>query len=344
MNTLIRALIVDDSAFVRKVVREMLSRSPFIEVVGMARDGEEALALIPELKPDVITCDLMMPRMDGVEFVRRQMAIKALPILMLTASPEDSEHVMEAIEAGAVDLVQKPTALASDELKTIREELIEKVKAAAGAPMDKLGSARGAVARPVQARRASRVDIVAIGVSTGGPQALRYLLPQFPADFPVPVAIVLHMPVGYTAMFAEKLDEISTLKVREASSGGLLEPGTATLGQAGRHFALKRTAAGNVVAQLPAQPADKPHKPSVDVLFQSAAQVHGGRVLAVVLTGMGEDGKEGAAWVKARGGTVLTESEESCVIYGMPRSVKEAGLSDGSYPLNAMAEAISKYL
>lgn len=342
MDRIIRAMIIDDSAFARKVVREMLSRSPFIEVVGMARNGEEALAQIPLLKPDVITCDLLMPGMDGVEFVRRQMAAKPLPILMLTASPEDSERVIEAIDAGAVDLVRKPTALANDELMAIREELIEKVKAAARAPAEKLCVAHPQVAAPVRAKRASRVDIVVLGISTGGPQALRYLVPQFPADFPVPIAIVLHMPEGYTAIFAEKLAEISKVRVREASSGGLLEPGTATLGKAGRHFVLKRTASGTVVAQLATQPDDKPHRPSVDVLFHSAAQVYGERVLAVVMTGMGNDGKEGSAWVKARGGTVLTESEKSCVIYGMPRSVAEAGLSDGAFSLDDMAEAISR--
>jgi two-component system chemotaxis response regulator CheB len=188
------------------------------------------------------------------------------------------------------------------------------------------------------------VDAVLIGISTGGPQALRYLLPQFPADFPVPIIIVLHMPVGYTAMFAEKLDEISQLKVVEAGEGTVVQAGQAIVAQAGRHLLLKRNAAGILQTQLSAVPAEKPHRPSVDVLFESAAQAYGSRALAVVMTGMGDDGKQGAAWIKAQGGIVLTEAEESCVIYGMPRVVVDAGLSDASYRLEDMAGAISKYV
>lgn len=344
MGSLIRTLIVDDSAFVRKVVREILSRNPFIEVVGMARDGEEALSMVEELKPDVVTCDLQMPRMSGVEFVRLQMARRPLPILVLTATPEDGEMVLQALEAGAVDLVKKPNAMATDELLSIRDELVEKVKAASRAPAERLKPVTERAVAPVVPKHAGTVDIVLIGISTGGPQALRFLLPQFPADFPVPVAIVLHMPVGYTAMFAEKLNEICRMKVKEAQDGDLLEAGTILVGQAGRHLVLRRSAAGNVLAQLSIQPLDKPHRPSVDVLFQSAAETYRSRVLAVVMTGMGEDGKQGAAWVKAQGGTVLTEAEESCVIYGMPRAVAESGLSDGSYTLGGMAEGIAKHL
>ena len=344
-GALIRTLIVDDSAFVRKVVREILSRSPFIEVVGMARDGEEALAQVEELNPDVVTCDLQMPRMGGVEFVRRQMEKRPVPILVLTASPEDGEQVLLALEAGAVDMVQKPSALATDELLAIRDELVAKVKAAARAPVAKLKASTAEEPFPlVVARAAAKVDLVVIGVSTGGPQALRHLLPQIPADFPVPVAIVLHMPVGYTALFAEKLNEICKVPVKEAQEGDLLVKGQVIIAQAGRHLVLRKSAAGNVLVQLVTHPLEKPHRPSVDVLFQSAAEVFRSRVLGVVMTGMGDDGKQGAAWIKAQGGTILTESEESCVIYGMPRVVVEAGLSDGSYPLNLMAENIAKRL
>ena len=159
------------------------------------------------------------------------------------------------------------------------------------------------------------------------------MLPLLPADFPVPIAIVLHMPVGYTALYAEKLNEVCNLEVKEAEDGDVLLPGRVLLACAGRHLGFRRTAAGTVVAQLPVQPLEKIHRPSADVLFRSAAEVFGGRVLAVVMTGMGDDGKEGAAWVKAQGGTVLTEAEKSCVIYGMPRSIVEAGLSDLRRPV-----------
>ncbi|HYG24014.1 MAG TPA: chemotaxis response regulator protein-glutamate methylesterase [Verrucomicrobiae bacterium] len=343
MNQLIRTLIVDDSAFVRKVVREMLSRCPYIEVVGAARDGQEALELAQQLNPQVITCDLMMPKLDGVGFVREQMSRAPIPILILTASPEDGERALLAMDAGAVDIVQKPTALANDDLLGIREQLVDKVKAASRAPVGRPRPrpAKSRIPMPGGGLRPpSRADIVVIGISTGGPQALRHIIPQFPAQFSIPIAVVLHMPVGYTHLYAQKLNELCALNVMEAREGEVLEPGKVLVAQAGRHLLVRRSPAGNVVAQMSIQPLDLPHRPAVDVLFQSAAEVYGERVLGVVMTGMGSDGKEGAAWIKARGGTILTEAEESCVIYGMPRVVVEAGLSDGAVPLEQMAQSI----
>jgi len=341
---LIRTIIVDDSAFVRKVVRQMLSSSPRIDVVGLARNGEDALQMVESLRPDVVTCDLIMPELDGVGFVRRQMARRPLPILILTASPQDAERVLEALAAGAVDFVQKPTALASRELLFIRDELIAKVEAAAQTRTQTFSPRSEPKPVLVEPAGAANVDIVVLGISTGGPQALRYLVPEFPTHFPVPLVMVLHMPVGYTAFFAEKLAEVSQLPVREASDGCIVHPGEALLAPAGRHLSFRRGADGQVSVQLSVQPLDKPHRPSVDVMFQSAAQVFGRRVLGVVMTGMGDDGKEGARWIKAQGGTILTESEESCIVYGMPRSVVESGLSDASFPLTSMAEEISKRL
>lgn len=344
----LRVLIVDDSAFVRKTVREMLAACPQILVVGVARDGEEALDLVVELQPDVITCDLLMPRLDGVGFVRKQMARRPLPILVLTAAPQDGVHVIEALTAGAIDFVQKPTALATDDLRLVSEQLVAKVMFAGRAAVGSHPPPAPVLATPVLARAGSasplgavgRYDVLVLGISTGGPQALRYLLPQFGADFPVPIAMVLHMPVGYTALYAEKLNELCALEVREAREGDALRPGLALLAQAGRHLQFRRAREGHVVAHLPLQPIDKTHRPAADVLFRSAAETYGSRVLALVMTGMGDDGKEGAAWVKAQGGTVLTEAEKSCVIYGMPRSVVEAGLSDAAIPLHELAPEI----
>ena len=345
MSQLIRTLVVDDSAFVRKVVREMLSRSPYIDVVGVARDGDEALEMVEQLRPDVVTCDLQMPGLDGVRFVREQMSRRPLPILILTASPEDGERTLEAINAGAIDFMRKPTALANNEILIIRDELVEKVKAAARVPLGRLRQEMPeTVETPEFGARKTKFDLVVIGISTGGPQALRYLIPQFPADFPVPIAMVLHMPVGYTQLFAEKLNELCALKVREAREGDPLVAGTALLAQAGRHMLFRRTLNGHVIVQLSTEPVNLPHRPAADLLFQSASEMYRERVLAVVMTGMGHDGRQGAAWIKAQGGTVLTEAEESCVIYGMPRSVVEAGLSDGAIPLGKMAQAIMERL
>ena len=338
MTELVRVLIVDDSAYVRKVIRQTLLRSPFIEVVGIARDGREALEMTAELKPDVITCDLIMPELDGVGFIREQMARTPVPIVVVSVASESGELVLAALDAGAVDFVQKPTALATDRLLEIGDELMEKVKAAAKARPTVLKPAPLAAAH--RAAGANAFDIVVIGISTGGPQALKMLIPKLPAELAVPVAIVLHMPVGYTELYARKLNDQSALTVLEAQGGEVLTPGQVYIAPAGRHLTLRRNPAGQVITYLDVRPLDTPYRPSVDSLFHSAADVYGSRVLGIVMTGMGSDGRDGAAWIKAKGGMVLTESEASCVVYGMPRSIVEAGLSDGEVRLEEMADAV----
>jgi two-component system, chemotaxis family, protein-glutamate methylesterase/glutaminase len=345
MDRVLKVLVVDDSAYVRKVVKQMLSRSPFLEVVGTARDGREALELVEQLEPDVVTCDLIMPELDGVGFVREQMRRRPLPIIIMSIASETGEAALTALDAGAVDFVQKPTALATEKIFEVSDELIEKVKSAAGIPMGRVKTSaptaeamRQQTPAPVTSKQLA--DVVVIGISTGGPQALKQLIPQLPADFPAPVAMVMHMPVGYTEMYAQKLDELSPLEVHEAREGDVLRAGLVLLAPAGRHLTFRRRAGGEVAAHLDARPFELPHRPAVDVLFQSAAEVYRQRVLGVVMTGMGSDGKQGAAWIKAQGGLIYTESEETCVVYGMPSSVVEAGLSDRSVPLDWMAQAI----
>jgi two-component system chemotaxis response regulator CheB len=332
---------VDDSAYVRKVVAQMLSRSPFIEVVGAARNGVDALEMVEQLEPDVVTCDLNMPLLDGVGFVAAQMARRPLPIIIITIAAGTGAQVLAALDAGAVDFVQKPTALATEKLMDIADELIEKVKAAANAPVRHRHAAAAVAPGRVLPPGASRgnLDIVVLGISTGGPQGLKVLIPRLPADFPVPIVMVMHMPIGYTEMYARGLNELSALTVTEARDEEVIVPGTAYLAPAGRHLTFRRQGA-EVLTHLDVRPLDTPHRPSVDVLFQSAAEVFDSRVLGVVMTGMGSDGREGSAWIKARGGVIFAEAEESCIVYGMPRSVVEAGLSDGVFPLELMAQAI----
>ena len=343
MDRVIRVLVVDDSAYVRKVVKQMLSRSPFIEVVGTARDGQEALEMVERLNPDVITCDLIMPGMDGTAFVREQMSRKPLPVLIVSIANESGELALAALDAGAIDFVQKPTALATEKILEVSDELIQKVKTAATVSMGHVRISPSEAVKPEPLTLASGgglADIIVLGISTGGPQALKYLIPQLPADLAVPIAIVLHMPVGYTEMYARRLDEISSLKVVEAQEGDRVEPGVVLLAPAGRHLSFIRGHDGSVVTHLDTRPFDTPHRPSVDVLFQSAAEIFRNRTLGVVMTGMGSDGKQGAAWIKAQGGMIITEAEETCVVYGMPWSVFQAGLSDRSVPLDLMARAI----
>jgi two-component system, chemotaxis family, protein-glutamate methylesterase/glutaminase len=351
MTPPLRVLVVDDSAFVRKVVKEMLVRSGVFDVVGLARAGEEALELAERLQPDVITLDLVMPRMNGVEFLREQNRRRRIPVVVCSIAHQSGEMALEAFEAGAVEFVQKPTALATDRVYEIAAELVEKVAAAArvsiagpSAPSDT--KAPATVARPVAAMSPGswstgprRSDVVVLGISTGGPQALRQLIPRLARDFPVPIVMVLHMPVGYTEMYAQRLDSVAALDVSEAREGDVLRPGRVLLAPAGRHLTFVRDGV-DVVAHLDDRPAESQHRPSVDVLFQSAANVFGARVLGVVMTGMGSDGLLGAAHIKAQGGRIVTEAESSCVVYGMPRAVAEALLSDRSATLDEMADAI----
>ena len=345
VNKVIRVLIVDDSAYVRKVVREMLSQSPFIDVIGVARDGVEALQMVENLRPDVVASDLMMPELDGVGFVREQMSRRPMPILMMSSADEQSVDTLSALDAGAFDFVQKPTALATEKMFEMRDQLIEKIKAASLVhpvylKTDLQNGSKTAEKSRVTRSTSGRFDIIVIGISTGGPQALRYMIPQLPSNFPVPIAVVLHMPIGYTSMYAERLNEISAIEFREAREGEQIRPGTALLAPAGKHLKIRRRPDGSIVSQLSMTPVEMAHRPAVDVLFQSAAEVFDDRTLGIVMTGMGSDGKAGAAWIKALGGVVFTESEETCVVYGMPNAIVEAGLSDKSIRLDEMVHSI----
>ncbi|HEU4723049.1 MAG TPA: chemotaxis-specific protein-glutamate methyltransferase CheB [Gemmatimonadaceae bacterium] len=345
-----RVLVVDDSAFVRKVVTEMLGRSDSLQVVGFARDGEEALDQVERLHPDVVTLDLVMPRMNGVQFLREQNRRRRIPVVVCSIAHQSGEMALEALEEGAVEFVQKPTALATERVYEIAAELIAKVEAAARAVVvaptnGQHPPAAGRAPAPHvegvarRERGAGRCDLVVLGISTGGPHALRHLVPRLGRDFPVPIVIVLHMPVGYTEMYAQRLNAISTLEVREAHEGDELRAGVVLVAPAGKHLTVVRE--GHALrAHLDDRPAGTQHRPSVDVLFRSAAEVVGARVLGVVMTGMGNDGLLGAAHIKAQGGRIVTEAESSCVVYGMPRAVAEASLSDRSATLDQMANAI----
>ncbi|MDB4969435.1 MAG: protein-glutamate methylesterase [Myxococcales bacterium] len=337
----IRVLVVDDSAFARKVIRETLSANALFEVVGIARDGLEALERISELKPDVVTLDLVMPNLDGLGVLRALPINHAPRVVVVSMADGESELGIAALAAGAIDIVHKPTSLATGRLYELAEELVSKVQAAAGARLPSIDYRPSAPMAFTPSMVTSR-SILAIGASTGGPQALTRLLKQMPANFPVPVVLVLHMPRGYTASFAARLDDESELHVLEATDGLVLRPGMAVVGRAGIHFKVERRG-DELIARLDVRPLTTLHTPSVDVLFESAAAERE-KLLAVVLTGMGEDGLAGARKIRALGGTVLTEGESSCVVYGMPRAVAEAGLSSEVATLEEMSNAIVRHL
>ncbi|HEY3499908.1 MAG TPA: chemotaxis-specific protein-glutamate methyltransferase CheB [Polyangiaceae bacterium] len=337
----IRVLVVDDSAFARKVLRESLATSAAIEVVATASDGIDALEKIDQLKPDVITLDLVMPNLDGLGVLKALDPAQRRRVVIVSMAGGDSELAIAALAAGAFELVHKPTALAIDLLRDVAAELVAKVVAAGqSARHVELGTVQPLPARS-EGRRSDRV--VLIGTSTGGPQALTRLITALPADFPAPIAIVLHIPPGYTQALAERLDSESAIDVVEASQGLELRPGLAVVGLAGMHLYIV-SHGGRDRVHLDLEPRASVHRPSVDVLFESAARSLGSRALGVVLTGMGDDGLKGARALVAAGGQVLTEAEGSCVVYGMPRVVREAGLSSGEALLGAMAAEISSRL
>ncbi|GMU07312.1 chemotaxis-specific protein-glutamate methyltransferase CheB [Corallococcus caeni] len=341
----LRVLVVDDSAFARKVLRKVLSDAEGVEVVGTARDGLDALERVAELKPDVITLDLVMPALDGTGFLRALSGMPEAPrVVVVSSAGTDSELAVAALQAGAVDLVHKPTALATDRLYELGAELVEKVRVAGRAVpryANELKAARDAP--PARVLPATSPKLLAVGTSTGGPQALTRLLSALPRDFPAPVVLALHIPAGYTEAVAKRLDSQSALEVVEASDGLELVPGRAVLARAGYHLKVARHGALNLV-RLDRHPLGTPHHPSVDVLFQSVAEVWGRDALGLVLTGMGEDGLQGSRALRAAGGVVLTEAESSCVVYGMPRAVAEAGLSNGSAPLDDLVPLISRFV
>ncbi|RYZ03079.1 MAG: chemotaxis-specific protein-glutamate methyltransferase CheB [Myxococcales bacterium] len=344
----IGVLVVDDSAFARKVLRQVLSKSDRIEVLGTAHDGLDALDRIMELKPDVITLDLMMPNLDGLgvlHALKRLVGVPVPRVVLVSMSDTHGDLAIAALREGALEIVQKPTSLANDRLYELGDELTRKVEAAAAA---RVPSLRRAGSRAYQAERAPlptapRHDLVVIGASTGGPQAVSSLLTALPADFPVPIAVLVHIPPGFSQSLAEHLDRDCQLTVVEAKDGLELRPGLAIVARAGMHLTFERRD-GIFHARVGLAPEGYLHRPALDVTLKSAAEAARGRVLGVVLTGMGNDGLEGARATHRSGGTLLTQSEASSVVYGMPRVVWEDGIAAAEASIEDMPALLLEHL
>ncbi len=338
----IRVLIVDDSAFVRQALTRMLGSAPDIDVVGVAIDGRDGVEKVQALRPDVVTMDVQMPRMGGLEALERIMRVCPVPVLLLSSQTREGADVtLRGLELGAMDFVDKSSVQGNMNLLSLAEELRGKVRALASVPLERLqGLALDAGARlAAPAPHARHADVVVIGTSTGGPPALQAIIPRLPESLDAAILVVQHMPVGFTRSLAERLDARSALEVREAAEGDAVEPGTVLIAPAGRHMKVRRRGAG-VGVWLDDEPRSALHRPSVDVLMATVAKTYGARALGVVLTGMGSDGVEGLRAIRAAGGKTLAESEESCVIYGMPKAAVEAGVVELSVPLPRMADEI----
>jgi two-component system, chemotaxis family, protein-glutamate methylesterase/glutaminase len=333
----VRVLVVDDSPFIRKALTRMLNAEDGIEVVGTAESGEECLEEIKRVHPDVVTLDVMMAGMDGLTALREIMATNPLPVLMLSSlTTEGAEISLWALEVGAVDIIEKPATYAHMDVFSIGSELVAKVRAAASVDPKNLGVAAHpavpSVERGETHRRQGQVlgtdaEVVVIGASTGGPPALQRIISQLPLDFPAPVVVVQHMPDGFTSALAQRLDAIAALDVKEAEDGDLLEVGRVLLARSGRHLHFERKRAG-VVCRLDLEPPGTAHMPSIDVTMSSLSDVFGGRVLGLLLTGMGADGARGLLKLHEAGAHTIVESQESCVIFGMPHAAIELGAAD----------------
>jgi len=330
-----RVLVCDDSAFARTVLSRVLRASGAIDVVATARDGRDALDQIAALDPDVVTLDLTMPELDGIGVLRALAGRPRPRVLVVSISSIDTDLGVEALALGAADVITKPTALASDRLTELGDELIAKVLAVSRpAP-----AARGEpVIRP--AVRTRPAELIMVGTSTGGPQALTMLIAGLPAVLSAPMTVVLHIPIGYTHALAARLDKLTPLRVVEAEDGLELVPGLVVLARAGMHLHIERDGAA-LRARLAALPVQT-FIPSVDELFRTGAAAVGSGALGVVLTGMGDDGLIGARAIGAAGGRLITEAASSCVVYGMPRCVYEAGLGAEAVPLDQIAREIAQ--
>ena len=348
MSERIRVLVVDGSALMRKLIPAILARDSSIEVVGTAMDGAFALKKIEELQPDVVTLDLEMPRMDGMETLRLIMRRAPLPVILFsTHSKEGGYATLKALAMGAVDFLAKPKDAAAGHLDQIADQLIAKIKVAKRAAGRKLPPAIvGEEPHPPKKGKRATLPprrVIAIGISTGGPNALQFVLSQIPADFLSTILVVQHMPEGFTEMFAKRLDECCALEVHEARSGDLLLAGRVLICPGNRHMMVRRMPRGDM-AILSDGPPVNGHRPSADVLFHSVAQEFALTSVGILMTGMGDDGAEGLGAIKAAGGMTIAQSEDTCVVSGMPRAAIIKGYANKIIPLDGLgAYLVSNY-
>ncbi|KKB38957.1 protein-glutamate methylesterase/protein-glutamine glutaminase [Bacillus thermotolerans] len=350
-----KVVIADDSAFMRKVIREFLSSHPEMDVVAAARNGKEAIEKVKQFRPDVVTMDVEMPELDGLHALSWIMEHMPTPVVMLSSlTKEGAEVTFEAIEKGAVDFIAKPSGTISLDLYKVKREIIEKVLAASKAKVYPAGQkpAEAIAGRrsreeiekgKVTSQRSSR-NIVVIGTSTGGPRALQQVVTRLPDDIAAPILVVQHMPPGFTKTLAQRLDSLSAVHVKEADHKETLQRGVVYIAPGGFHLKVKESE-GKATAWLTEEPSINGHRPAVDVLFESVSRMDNYQVIAVIMTGMGSDGVNGLIQLKKAGGVhAIAESEESCVVFGMPKAAISTQLVDCVAPVENIAEKILTYI
>ncbi|MCK5219232.1 chemotaxis response regulator protein-glutamate methylesterase [bacterium] len=340
---ILKVLVADDSAFMRKTISAILNKADDMEVVATARDGLDALQKITDYKPDVITLDIEMPRLAGLETLGYIMSECPTPVVILSAYTESGgETTMKALEYGAVDFISKPSGPISLDMDEVADSLVTKVRMASQVEVSRLKFLEFEKFKksiPEFKALTAGQQIVVIASSTGGPRALYEVIPGLPADFPAAVLVVQHMSPGFTHLLAERLDQISELRVKEAEEGDVILAGQVYLAPS-RYHMIAVNESGRKIIRLHRGPARHNVRPSADVTMESVAELYGCNTLAVVLTGMGRDGAQGAVRVKEKGGQSIAQNEATSVVFGMPRAVQEAGAADGIYPINEIRKQI----
>ena len=360
MNAKVRVLVVDDSAFLRNAITSILSKAPDIDVVGQACNGNEAIQKVKELSPDVMTLDIEMPGMNGLDVLATVMKKFPLPVIMISSlTHESAKETMKALELGAVDFISKQLNGAILDLSKFEKILLSKVRVA--------GSARSKIAAWISGKRSSGVGplisgeltvalkktnvrsqkthavvdcLVVIGSSTGGPKVVQQLFEEFPSTLSCAMIVIQHMPKFFTKSFAERLDQSSPLSVREAEDEDVLQAGSVLVAPGGRHLRLEQRGVGLAAVRISDEPANLPYRPSVDIAMESGAKIFGSSLVGVVLTGMGNDGERGMQAVKAAGGITIVQDESTSLIYGMPKAVAESGCADVITPISEMSHVI----
>jgi two-component system, chemotaxis family, protein-glutamate methylesterase/glutaminase len=356
-ENIIKVVVIDDSAFMRKSLKLMLESDPEIQVVGTARDGNEGIEKIVALKPDIVTLDIEMPGMDGLTALKIIMEQMPVPVLMVSSlTTESAQATLQAFDLGAIDFISKDLSYSSINIRNIKDELIEKVKQIA---KSRLVRTRFRMRRLVQSSQGKTVhnkpehkkvnydsvalkfNAIVLGVSTGGPQALLNLIPQLPERFPLGIGIVQHMPPHFTKTLAERLNGLSKVHVKEAEHGEVFESGKVLIAPGGKQMAFCNSGS-RVTVDISDGSTDTIYRPSADIMMTSAVSAFPGPLLGIIMTGMGKDGVEGLKHIKSKGGYVIGQNEESCVVYGMPRVAYEEGLVDSMLSLDNIAAALDR--
>ncbi len=357
MTKKIRVLVVDDSAFMRVLISDFLKSDPEIEVIAVARDGKDALEKVRKLRPDVITLDIQMPRMDGLSALCHIMSRHPTPTIMVSCmDKKDKDIVFKSLEHGATDFISKPRGRSHEKLSGMKRLLIEKVKTASRVNVKKLKSPphkkkmysayhpNPDTGKYYTKKHDAAIKIIAIGASTGGPRALAEILKKFPQDIPAAIIVVQHMPPGFTGSFARRLNFLCKLNVKEAEDGDIIEPGNVYIAPGGLHLTVEKfNSKKNQICLNDGEPVNNV-KPSIDVMMESIAKIYGRNTLGVILTGMGVDGTKGMAAIKEKNGKTIAEDESTCIVYGMPKSAIDNGVADKIFPITRIPKEIMNML